>query len=321
MSVATGVSIRDVEIKTTDGLAIVATLFESPTPTSLEPQSGSRVVCTISGATGVRRSYYYKYAEYLASEGFDVVTWDPRGIGDSRSVNKRVRGLMTNASLSNITNWGNLDFGAVLRYISTEWRVGADIVHVGHSVGAHMAAFPEESRLIKRMLNVSAQNAYVRYAPTWKFYLTTLTMWKVLLPIMSLWKGYLAVKQLGLMEDLPKGVAREWAKWCFHPRYMCCDPALEKRIAAFKGEVGSMSFSDDDYASVRQIVSFLSFFRGTKPKMLHLNPKAYGIRKPVGHMNFFREHSRPLWPISAQFLKTGVLPESTAVPSSIPSRL
>ena len=45
----------------------------------------SRAVVIINAATSVRCSYYARFAEYLFSHGMDVMLFDYRGIGASRT--------------------------------------------------------------------------------------------------------------------------------------------------------------------------------------------------------------------------------------------
>src|SRR3546814_4796611 len=47
-------------------------------------QGGGRSLVIINAATGVLARYYHRYAAFLAGRGFDAITYDYRGIGDSR---------------------------------------------------------------------------------------------------------------------------------------------------------------------------------------------------------------------------------------------
>jgi len=66
------VSITQTKIRAMDGFQLAATLYlpaDSPT-------AGVIVIC---GATGVKRSFYHRYARFLADSGFRVVTLAARG--------------------------------------------------------------------------------------------------------------------------------------------------------------------------------------------------------------------------------------------------
>ena len=70
-------------------------------------QEGGSVI--INPATGVVARYYHRYARFLASHGFDVITYDYRGIGLSRPQRLQDCGYRWR-------DWGELDFDAVLRF-------------------------------------------------------------------------------------------------------------------------------------------------------------------------------------------------------------
>lgn len=60
-----------------DGYRLTATLYRS------HPDADKAVLSNF--ATGMRRSYYHKFASFLAESGFAALTFDYRGIGNSRS--------------------------------------------------------------------------------------------------------------------------------------------------------------------------------------------------------------------------------------------
>ena len=69
-------STRDIEIPAIDGFALAATVYE--------PDALTDKVVLITGGTGVLRCFYDPFACFLQRQGFGVVTFDYRGIGDSR---------------------------------------------------------------------------------------------------------------------------------------------------------------------------------------------------------------------------------------------
>jgi predicted alpha/beta hydrolase len=136
-----------------------------------------RPVVIINAATSVRCRHYSRFAAYLFANGFDVMTYDYRGIGESRSVS--IKGL--NASW---TDWGALDFEAMLKRAQREFP-GQPIDVVGHSFGGCAAGLGESGRVIRRLVTVGAQFAYWRdYAPEhrWRMF----GKWHVLMPLLTL---------------------------------------------------------------------------------------------------------------------------------------
>ncbi len=68
----------------------------------------ARPVVIINPATSVRCRYYFRFADFLFNNGFDVIAYDYRGIGESRP--ESLRGFD-----AGWLDWGRLDFEAVLR--------------------------------------------------------------------------------------------------------------------------------------------------------------------------------------------------------------
>src|SRR5580693_1768134 len=70
------VFIDDITFPAVDDYALGATLFL--------PRGAKQHAVLINSATAVPRKIYRKFAGYLAGRGFAVLTYDYRGIGDSR---------------------------------------------------------------------------------------------------------------------------------------------------------------------------------------------------------------------------------------------
>lgn len=161
-----------------------------------------RPVVIINAATSVRCRHYSRFAAYLFANGFDVITYDYRGIGESRHAS--IKGL--NASW---TDWGALDFEAMLKRAQREFP-GQPIDVVGHSFGGCAAGLAESGRVIRRLVTVGAQFAYWRdYSPEhrWRMF----GKWHLLMPLITLLCGYFPGKRFGWLEDTPTGVVRDWS--------------------------------------------------------------------------------------------------------------
>ena len=78
------------------------------------------------------------------------------------------------------------------------------------------------------------------------YYLILVT--HVVLPGVSRVMGYLPARWLGQGEDLPAGVAREWASWCRHPGYIVGALGAEEAYARFTAPIRAYAIGDDAYA-------------------------------------------------------------------------
>src|SRR3546814_1020853 len=108
----------------------------------------------INAATGVLARYYHRYAAFLAGRGFDAITYDYRGIGDSRPPRLKGCGYRWR-------EWGTQDFAAVLD--AAEQRAGGrPVMVVGHSIGGFLPGLAPRLERCSAVLTVGAQYAYWR---------------------------------------------------------------------------------------------------------------------------------------------------------------
>ena len=92
---------------------------------------GDRAAVLIAPALGVPRRFYQPFAQFLAGEGYDVLSIDYRGIGES--------GRDCDAALIRLADWGCLDIDAALRWLRENSRAQRRGL-VGHSLGGLVAA-------------------------------------------------------------------------------------------------------------------------------------------------------------------------------------
>ena len=111
---------RELMVSAKDGVELAATLFEPGIA-----DGGETSLVVIGGATAVKRSYYARFAAYLAELGHPVLTFDYRGIGGSR------RGSLIGSKVR-MRDWCTLDVPGVL-----DWTHRAFPRRPIHWVGQH----------------------------------------------------------------------------------------------------------------------------------------------------------------------------------------
>src|SRR5262249_28457064 len=146
---------------------------------------------------------------YMASRGWDVLTFDYRGIGDSRAP------AQTEASFT-MLDWGEKDLTGVLAWARGELNPRR-LVLVGHSIGGQIAAFAANPSGLEALVGVAAQRGYWRYWPGLKKYLVYL-FFGAYVPLCLKTRGYLPLTGVGL-ENLPRGAAADWARWGVNREY------------------------------------------------------------------------------------------------------
>lgn len=146
---------------------------------------------------------------------------------------------------------------------------------------------------------------------------------RVLGPLTSTLLGYVPGRRLGLGEDLPAGVFREWSGWTTLPRYFFDDPTLgaAERFAKQRLPILALGFDDDPWANPVAIDLLVSYLTHAAVERRQIDPRATGSG-PVGHMGFFR--SRPgavLWPGVADWLAQALdrPRDADRAPSSTPA--
>ncbi|MBR0827687.1 alpha/beta fold hydrolase [Bradyrhizobium manausense] len=289
------VFVDDITFPATDGYALAGSLFL--------PRATKRHAVLISSATAVPRKIYRGFASYLAHRGCAVLTYDYRGIGDSRQ--QAMVGYNQPKSLvgfkASMSDWAALDAAAAVRWMRERYH-GLPLAYIGHSFGGQALGLIENNSEIARAAFVASQ------AGTWKLmtppenYRVFALMNLVGVPISRL-LGY-APGWLGIGEDLPQGVFLQWAEWVSSPRYLFDSklPALQN-FAKYKGELRALSFTDDPWATRSAVELLCSGFTAIKPEVLSVRPADVGIAK-IGHFGFFRpEHRDTLWRGVAEWIQ------------------
>jgi predicted alpha/beta hydrolase len=286
---------QPVEIACRDGVVLRGHLWQATCGRSC----GSVVV---NAATGVLARYYHHYARFLAEHGFDVLTYDYRGIGLSRP--ERLRGCGYRWR-----DWGQLDFDAALTFLQERDRSQRLLV-VGHSIGGFLPGLSRNAALIERMLTVGAQYAYWRdYAPSHRKRM--LWKWHVVMPALTAMLGYFPGKRLGWLVDLPAGVANEWSfrgarMERSHP--VAERPDLIARFDAVTASILAITMTDDEYGTVAAIRRALSYYRQADVTQVVLSPGDLGF-DAIGHFSLFHSrHAAGFWLDTVLWLRDGINP-------------
>lgn len=286
-----------VELRTGDGAALAARLW-----LPAAPPHGAVVV---NPATAVKASYYHRFARFLAAHGYAVLTYDYRGIGDSRRQHpRRTPGIDKYA-------WGAFDCDAALQWTLTHVP-GVPLHVVAHSIGGLMVGLAHHGRHVQRCLTVGAQYAY------WPDYaagqrLSMWLRWHLLMPVLTATLGYFPARRLGWHEDLPAAAAYEWA---FRPatlerayrrrRNNGADPL--RHFAAMTGEILALGLSDDPFGTPAALNRLLAYYAAAHRTRVEIRPQSAGV-DCIGHFAYFNDRfASTLWMDALRWLRDGVIP-------------
>jgi predicted alpha/beta hydrolase len=257
------------------GYTLAASVFEAP---------GSDTVVLVNAATGVPRQFYKYFAAYLRDNGWTTVTYDYRGIGESAP--SRLRGFTVR-----MRDWALIDIPEVIDWVSSEFRPRR-LFAVGHSFGGQGIGLIESPQRIAAMVGVSAQSGYWGVQGGAEKYRARFAV-TVLIPVLTRLFGYFPWSRFAAGEDLPAGVALEWARWCRDRKYLLGDETLPLgRYDAFAAPILAYSIEDDDWGTAPAVDDMMRAYRNVTRR--HLVPADYGLEK-IGHMGFFRSGSEAIW--------------------------
>lgn len=279
----------DIQIPALDGRPLGAVL--------VHPTVTPRAQVLIHGATAVPQRFYRDWAVHLAERGLAVLTYDYRGVGRSRSLP---------LAHDPVTMSGWIDDAQVVQRWFAARRPDVPLIAVGHSFGGQIATTLAPAA--DAIVTVGAQGGYTgRYdGPRRAWYAMVM---RGMIPALTGAFGHLP-GWAGLGEDLPAGVARQWARWCSHPEYLLSElPHLRERMASWQGPMYALSFDDDPFAPLGNVQWLLDRFAGATVEHDHLRVGQLELPE-VGHFGFFRRSAAAeLWPRVDDFLaRVGAAP-------------
>ena len=259
----------------------------------------------INSATAVPRKIYRGFAGYLARRGCAVLTYDYRGIGDSRQ--KSLVGYNQPKSLvgfkASMSDWAALDVTAAVAWMRERYH-NLPLDYVGHSFGGQALGLLANNTEVSRALLIAAQAGYWKLMASPERYRVYAMLNFVGTPLTRL-LGY-APGWSGIGEDLPKGVFEQWValgdERALSVRRSPSSPALTN-FANYKGAMRALCLSDDPWATRPAVELLCSGFTSTKPEILTVTPADAGAAK-IGHLGFFRpEHRDTLWRGAAEWIQ------------------
>lgn len=281
----------NVTIVAADGYRLGARLFAPRCSSSLVS------VAVINSGAGLGQQFYAAFAEYLASHGVPTLTYDYRGIGESKP--PTLRGFAADVEM-----WGSKDCAAVVNWMKSRFPESRLAV-VGHSVGAIVTGFVNNGRLIDDVLTIGGHTGYWGdYRLAWR--VPMFLMWHTVLPVATVLNGYFPGRRMRLGDDLPRGVALQWAGrlrpdlwWNLREAGGAPDhvriQAVRSRFAALHCNAFAFRLADDPFASASATTRLKTLFENCRFMERTFQPEQLGRRRG-GHFAYFNpRYASPLW--------------------------
>jgi len=279
---------RSLRIRALDGYELGAILYSARTG------AAPRRAAVLHGGAGIPAQLYQRFARFLAQSGMPVLTYDYRGIGLSRPL--ALRGFR-----SVIEDWAEYDCSAAIGWLRERFPQ-AELVGIAHSFGALLFGGAHNSAEQARLILIGAHTGYYGdYHPLYR--LPMAALWHGLMPVLTRLIGYFPAHRLGLGDDIPAGVALQWAsRRSSDLRPVGTSPSDERtrrlldRCALLDRPALVIRFSDDAFATAAGMRRLLAYYPRLSPQHVLFTPADVGVRK-IGHFGFFRRRAGlVLWP-------------------------
>lgn len=282
---------RSLSIVSDDGVALAADLFL--------PDEPARARLLLAPAMGVKRTFYARFLADLASHGIASLVLDYRGIAGSRL--GAIRSV--DATLS---DWGERDLAAATRALVTlDMNVATPDVpnlFIGHSVGGQLFGLMKDLPFESAYFVASQAGYWGHWQGLSK--VGMIALWFGAIPLFTRTLGYLPMKVFGQGEDIPRGVAQQWAEWGRDPSYVGVRAAALEGCGydAFGGRLRAVSIEDDGYAPERAVRELVRAYASAIGDVTVVRPGALGV-DGIGHFGWFHPRFRDsLWSDARRFL-------------------
>lgn len=239
---------------------------------------------------GISVAHYRHFLRGLAELGLPSFAFDYRGIGASRPASSLRR------FHARVEDWSEHDCGGALDWLRSRFPQ-AHILGITHSFGAVLlTSTPGVERLSAIGMIAPHTGYWGDYRPIYR--LPMMLAWHVLMPAFARMLGYFPAGALGLGDDIPQGVALQWAGRLtpqFRPagtpeevdranRLLAIRPALTLPVLA-------VCIRDDAFATPGAITRMLAAMPQARPTTWDLD-NSDTVRQAIGHFGFFRRRLR-----------------------------
>ena len=255
-----------------------------------------------SGA-GVAAKRYRHFARFLAASGIGVLTYDYRGIGLSKPSTLR-------RFSATIEDWAEFDCAAAIDWLHARCK-HAHLIGFGHSVGSLLFGGAPNSGKLSNLVMVGPHTGfYGDYRPTYR--LPMAVLWHGVMPVLTNVFGFFPGQLLRLGDDIPKGVAMQWARRR-KPIFRSSVAASQihrmqrfvERCSQTQLDTLMLTFTDDGFATEAGASRVREYFPKLIVEHWVISPPQMGLTR-IGHFGFFRSEARSsLWPPILKHLSSG----------------
>lgn len=257
------------QITTTDGYQLAARVYQE--------NNDNNIVLLIAGATGVPQRYYRRFASKMVTKGFTVISFDYRGIADSKYQS-------LNGFSASVLDWAFKDYSSVLQW--TLKQFGSPFV-IGHSLGGHIFGIIPDSDKTEGLITFGTGAGWHGWMPFLEKFRVAF-LWNILGPALVSFYGYLPSKLIGIGENLPRQVYKQWKHWCSFPHYWFDDPQFDfkENFSRISVPITAVNSTDDVWAPPKSAKAFMKHYNNARLTYETVTSKNWNVNK-IGHMGYF----------------------------------
>lgn len=279
---------ESVRLYAADDYALCGTLYSAA---GVEP----RRVAVLHGGAGISAASYAGFARFLAAQGIPTLTYDYRGIGRSRP--SALRGFE-----ATLEDWAEFDCAAAISWLRGRFP-GAEMIGIAHSVGAFLLGGAHNAGEQSHLVLIGGHTGYYGDYRA-RYRLLMAITWHGLMPMIARVLGYFPARRLGLGDDIPAGIAVQWAARRSPELRVAGTDARAMRIrrlldrcAALERPALIVSITDDAFATSAGLRRLMAYYPRLSPlHRLQFAPADAGVSR-IGHFGFFRRRAGAfLWP-------------------------
>ncbi len=272
-----------VQIRTKDGRSITVTSYPST-----RPDANNMI---IAPAVEVVQKDYEKFAIHFQQLGYNVVTFDYRGIGDSAPD-------FLKDFEAGLQQWAVQDTDAVIRFVRTAFP-NKELIYIGHGIGGELIGLAQASQYVNKLGLISSSLSCKKYW-SWRGKLK-MTILNSAARLSNKWFGYFPGTRLGMRRDLPKGVMSELANWSENPNGLF-DLFPENNYRKLEVPLFAFSFSNDWMTPDKAVRKLLSYFSSACITWFHLHPEELGLNGKKNYCFFETQLQASTWQILERWL-------------------
>ncbi|MGE0711822.1 MAG: alpha/beta fold hydrolase [Planctomycetota bacterium] len=240
-------------------------------------EGSPRATVLVLGALAAPQRYAAPLSGALARAGFEVLTFDYRGVGASRGA-----GVPT----TNLDDWG--DDARVALAAARELSGAGLVLALAHSIGGMLVGHAGLSELEGALLLASSHGVPRYYSGRARLRLEA--AYRVL-PRLAAVRGELPASRRLLGHAVPRDVLRHWVAWGRRARFHRFDGRdTTAEFARYQGPLLAAKIAGDDYVSDEAADALTRHFRAAQVRRVVLDPP--GV-PPLGHFGLFRADAPP----------------------------